>query len=98
MGALDMRDPGMSELAYEVSDLVTGMARILEFDEERIRHAATVAFLHDSGKIALLGEFACFSSASLQKADREKQMRGLLLCSVPEGLSECVCIRHEGVK
>jgi diguanylate cyclase (GGDEF)-like protein len=53
MGALDVREPGMSEHAHEVSDLVTGMARILEFDEERIRHAATAAFLHDIGKIAL---------------------------------------------
>lgn len=53
MGALDLREPGMSEHAHEVSDLVTGMARILEFDEERIRHAATAAFLHDIGKIAL---------------------------------------------
>lgn len=53
MGALDVREPGMSEHAHEVSDLVSGMARLLEFNEARIRRAATAAFLHDIGKIAL---------------------------------------------
>ncbi len=53
MGALDWREPGMSVHAHEVSDLVVGMARELQFDEERTRHAATAAFLHDIGKIAL---------------------------------------------
>jgi len=53
MGALDLREPGMSEHAHEVSDLVTAMARALEFDEARTRRAAMAAFLHDIGKIAL---------------------------------------------
>jgi putative two-component system response regulator len=53
MGALDVREPGMSEHAHEVSDLVTAMARALEFDEARTRCAAMAAFLHDIGKIAL---------------------------------------------
>jgi putative two-component system response regulator len=47
MGALDVREPGMSEHAHEVSDLVTAMARALEFDEARTRCAAMAAFLHD---------------------------------------------------
>jgi diguanylate cyclase (GGDEF)-like protein len=53
MGALDWREPGMNEHAREVGDLVAGMARALLFDEERTRRAATAAFLHDIGKIAL---------------------------------------------
>ncbi len=53
MSALDLRQPGMSEHAHEVSDLVTGMARMLDFDEERTWQAATAAFLHDIGKIAI---------------------------------------------
>jgi len=53
MGVLDLREPGMSEHAHEVSDLVSGMARTLQFDEARTRRAATAAFLHDIGKIAL---------------------------------------------
>ncbi len=53
MGALGLREPGMSEHAHEVSDLVSGMARLLEFDEKRIWRATTAAFLHDIGKIAL---------------------------------------------
>ena len=53
MGALDWREPGMNAHANEVSDLVTGMARMLGFDAERTRRAATAAFLHDIGKIAL---------------------------------------------
>lgn len=53
MGALDGREPGMSTHAHQVSDLVTGMARELQFDEERIRRASAAAFLHDIGKIAL---------------------------------------------
>src|SRR5260370_14571816 len=53
MGALDLRDPGMSTHAHEVSDLVVGMARLLQFDEAHIRRVATAAFLHDIGKIAL---------------------------------------------
>jgi diguanylate cyclase (GGDEF)-like protein/putative nucleotidyltransferase with HDIG domain len=53
MGALDLREPGVSEHAHEVSDLVCGMARLLQFDEERTLRATTAAFLHDIGKIAL---------------------------------------------
>ncbi len=53
MGALDWREPGISVHANEVSDLVTGMARALQFDEARIHRAAMAAFLHDIGKIAL---------------------------------------------
>ncbi len=53
MGALDVREPGMSTHAHEVSDLVVGMARLLQFDEAHVRRAATAAFLHDIGKIAL---------------------------------------------
>ena len=53
MGVLDLREPGMSAHAHEVSDLVAAMARELQFDEVRTRHAATAAFLHDIGKIAL---------------------------------------------
>ena len=53
MNALDRRDPGMSVHAHEVSDLVVGMARLLQFDEEQMWRAATAAFLHDIGKIAL---------------------------------------------
>jgi diguanylate cyclase (GGDEF)-like protein len=53
MGALDLREPGMSAHAHEVSDLVAGMARVLHFDEARALGAATAAFLHDIGKIAL---------------------------------------------
>jgi putative nucleotidyltransferase with HDIG domain len=53
MGALDLREPGMSEHAHQVSDLVCGMARLLQFDEARTRRASTAAFLHDIGKIAL---------------------------------------------
>lgn len=53
MGVLDVREPGMSAHAHEVSDLVAGMARILQFDEARTMRAATAAFLHDIGKIAL---------------------------------------------
>ncbi|HZU67043.1 MAG TPA: diguanylate cyclase [Ktedonobacteraceae bacterium] len=53
MGVLDWRQPGMSEHAHEVSDLVAGMARILQLDQERTLRAATAAFLHDIGKIAL---------------------------------------------
>ena len=53
MNALDRRDPGMSTHAHEVSDLVVGMARLLQFDEEQTWRAATAAFLHDIGKIAL---------------------------------------------
>ena len=53
MGALDLREPGMSTHAHEVSDLVVGMARLLQFDEAHIRRVATAAFLHDIGKIAL---------------------------------------------
>lgn len=53
MSVLDWREPGMNIHAHEVSDLVTGMARELQFDEEHTRHAATAAFLHDIGKIAL---------------------------------------------
>ncbi|MBV9230637.1 MAG: diguanylate cyclase [Chloroflexi bacterium] len=53
MSALDLRDPGMSEHAHEVGDLVAGMARALQFDEEQTRRCATAAFLHDIGKIAL---------------------------------------------
>jgi len=53
MGVLDWREPGMNEHAHEVSDLVAGMARLLEFDSQRTLRAATAAFLHDIGKIAL---------------------------------------------
>ncbi|HVB21959.1 MAG TPA: diguanylate cyclase [Ktedonobacteraceae bacterium] len=53
MGALDLRDPGTSVHAHQVSDLVAGMARELQFDEERIRRASSAAFLHDIGKIAI---------------------------------------------
>ena len=53
MAALDMREPGLSAHAHAVSDLVTAMARELKFDEERLLRAATAAFLHDIGKIAL---------------------------------------------
>ncbi len=53
MGALNWREPGMSEHAHEVSDLVASMARILEFNEEHAFRTATAAFLHDIGKIAL---------------------------------------------
>jgi len=53
MGVLDLREPGMSTHAHEVSDLVAGMARVLQFDEARAQGAATAAFLHDIGKIAL---------------------------------------------
>ena len=53
MGALDVREPGISLHACQVSDLVTGMARELQFDEERLRRASAAAFLHDIGKIAL---------------------------------------------
>ncbi|HLI07161.1 MAG TPA: diguanylate cyclase [Ktedonobacteraceae bacterium] len=53
MGVLDWREPGMSAHAHEVSDLVAGMARALQFDQERLLRAATAAFLHDIGKIAL---------------------------------------------
>jgi diguanylate cyclase (GGDEF)-like protein len=53
MGALDWREPGMNAHAHEVSDLVTGIARALQFDETRTRRAAAAAFLHDIGKIAL---------------------------------------------
>lgn len=53
MGVLDWREPGMSEHAHEVSDLVAAMARGLQFDQERTLRAATAAFLHDIGKIAL---------------------------------------------
>lgn len=53
MGALDLREPGMSEHAHEVSDMVCGMARLLQFDEACTRRAATAALLHDIGKIAL---------------------------------------------
>lgn len=53
MGALNWREPGMSEHAHEVSDLVVSMARMLQFDEERALRVATAAFLHDIGKIAL---------------------------------------------
>lgn len=53
MSVLEWREPGMNIHAHEVSDLVTGMARELQFDEEHTRHAATAAFLHDIGKIAL---------------------------------------------
>lgn len=53
MGVLDWREPGMSVHAHEVSDLVVSMARMLQFDEERALRAATAAFLHDIGKIAL---------------------------------------------
>lgn len=53
MGALDLREPGTSEHAHEVSDLVSAMARLLQFDETRTRLSATAAFLHDIGKIAL---------------------------------------------
>ncbi len=53
MNALDRREPGMSVHANEVSDLVVGMARLLQFDSERAWRAATAAFLHDIGKIAL---------------------------------------------
>lgn len=53
MGVLDVREPGMSEHAHEVGDLVSGMARLLNFEHERVFHASTAAFLHDIGKIAL---------------------------------------------
>ncbi len=53
MGVLDWREAGMSMHAHEVSDLVTGMARALQFDQERTLQVATAAFLHDIGKIAL---------------------------------------------
>lgn len=53
MSALDWREPGMSLRAHEVSDLVVNMARLLQFDEKRSLRAATAAFLHDIGKIAL---------------------------------------------
>ncbi len=53
MGVLDWREPGMSAHAHEVSDLVTAMSRELAFDETRTLRAATAAFLHDIGKIAL---------------------------------------------
>jgi diguanylate cyclase (GGDEF)-like protein len=53
MAALDWREPGISIHAHEVSDLVTGMAHALQFDSARIHRAATAAFLHDIGKIAL---------------------------------------------
>ena len=53
MGVLDWREAGMSEHAHEVSNLVTGMARALQFDQERTLRAATAAFLHDIGKVAL---------------------------------------------
>ena len=53
MGALDLRDPGVSIHAHQVSDLVAGMARELQFDEDHIRRASAAAFLHDIGKIAL---------------------------------------------
>ena len=53
MAALDWREPGISTHSHEVSDLVVSMARILEFDEKRTMRAATAAFLHDIGKIAL---------------------------------------------
>ncbi|HLX39574.1 MAG TPA: diguanylate cyclase [Ktedonobacteraceae bacterium] len=53
MGALDLREPGTSTHANQVSDLVAGMARELQFDEDHIRRASSAAFLHDIGKIAL---------------------------------------------
>jgi two-component system cell cycle response regulator len=53
MGVLDWREPGTNEHANEVSDLVAGMARLLGFDDQRTLRAATAAFLHDIGKIAL---------------------------------------------
>ncbi|HVB72897.1 MAG TPA: diguanylate cyclase [Ktedonobacteraceae bacterium] len=53
IGMLDLRDPGASEHAHEVSDLVAGMARLLRFDEARALQATAAAFLHDIGKIAL---------------------------------------------
>jgi len=53
MAALDLREPGMSAHAHEVSDLVAGMARELQLDATFTLRAATAAFLHDIGKIAL---------------------------------------------
>jgi len=53
MTALDWREPGISEHAHEVSDLVAGLARTLGFDKKRAWQATTAAFLHDIGKIAL---------------------------------------------
>ncbi|MEO8971569.1 MAG: diguanylate cyclase, partial [Ktedonobacteraceae bacterium] len=53
MGALDVREPGVSIHAHQVSDLVAGMARELQFDEDHIRRASSAAFLHDIGKIAV---------------------------------------------
>ncbi|HVB59757.1 MAG TPA: diguanylate cyclase [Ktedonobacteraceae bacterium] len=53
MTALDWREPGMSEHAHEVSDLVAAMARSLHFDKKRTWQATTAAFLHDIGKIAI---------------------------------------------
>ena len=53
MGVLDWREPGTCSHAHEVSDLITSMARLLEFDEAHILRVATSAFLHDIGKIAL---------------------------------------------
>jgi response regulator RpfG family c-di-GMP phosphodiesterase len=53
MGALDTREPGMNKHAHEMSDLVTALARALHLGEERTLRAATAAFLHDIGRIAL---------------------------------------------
>ncbi len=53
MEVLDWREPGSRTHARKVSDLVAGMTKVLQFDKERALHAATSAFLHDIGKIAM---------------------------------------------
>lgn len=43
MGVLDWREPGASEHAHETSDLVAGMARLLQFDEAPPRRSCTTS-------------------------------------------------------
>lgn len=53
MWLLELRDHGIFTHSYDVSDLATGIARIMGQDEQTVHTIATAALLHDIGKIAI---------------------------------------------
>lgn len=99
MSALNWREPGMSEHAHEVSDLVVSMARTLQFDEERALRIATAAFLHDIGKIALPDRLLQqpkqhFSAQEWQLLHRHAELGADIVEDIPWLCDLAPAIRH----
>lgn len=99
MSALNWREPGMSEHAHEVSDLVVNMARMLQCDEERVLRIATAAFLHDIGKIALPDRLLQqpkqhFSAGEWQLLHRHAELGADIVEDIPWLCDLAPAIRH----